>query len=222
MTIDEIFKDKSPNFQKLKAFGFKQNGDEFEYTTSIARNQLVMTVTIIADKTVKTKVTDPAADSEYVLHRDQTLAGAFIGMVRTDHDSLLCKIAQNCFDMCAFRSVQALQLIGYVHHTHGDLLEFLWKSSPQSAVWRRKDTGKWYGVMMAVPGRRLGLDFDEKAEILDLRAADMDIDALLDSARFLPGYHMSKKHWYTVCLDGSVPTEEICRLIDKSYDFAVK
>lgn len=32
-----------------------------------------------------------------------------------------------------------------------------------------------------------------------------------------PGYHMNKKHWNTVTLDGSVPLNEIKRQIDNSY-----
>ena len=222
MTIEEIFKDKTPNFKKLEAFGFKLKGDVLEYKSLIAKKQFLITVTVALDKTVKTKVLDPASDSEYVLHRNQQFAGAFIGMVRDDHDRLLCKIAECCFDSCAFKSPQALELINYVRDIHGDQLEFLWKSAPQCAVWRRKDTGKWNGVIMAVLGHRIGLDTDEKTEIIDLRAADMNIDELLGSGKFLPGYHMSKKHWYTICLDGSVPTQDICGLIDKSYKFAVK
>ena len=37
-----------------------------------------------------------------------------------------------------------------------------------------------------------------------------------------PGYHMNKKHWNTVTLDGSVPANEICRMIDNSYLLVVK
>lgn len=32
-----------------------------------------------------------------------------------------------------------------------------------------------------------------------------------------PGYHMNKKHWNTVMLDGSVPDREIFSWIDHSY-----
>jgi len=32
-----------------------------------------------------------------------------------------------------------------------------------------------------------------------------------------PGYHMNKKHWNTVTLNGSVPANEIRRMIDNSY-----
>ncbi len=37
----------------------------------------------------------------------------------------------------------------------------------------------------------------------------------------IPGYHMNKKHWNTITLDGSVPNNEILQLIDHSYDLVV-
>jgi len=33
-----------------------------------------------------------------------------------------------------------------------------------------------------------------------------------------PGYHMNKKHWNTVMLNGSVPDKEVFSWIDHSYD----
>ncbi len=33
-----------------------------------------------------------------------------------------------------------------------------------------------------------------------------------------PGYHMNKKHWNTVLLDGSVPDKEVFSWIDHSYN----
>ena len=36
-----------------------------------------------------------------------------------------------------------------------------------------------------------------------------------------PGYHMSKRHWNTVVLDGSVPSSLVRELIDHSYDLVV-
>ncbi len=32
------------------------------------------------------------------------------------------------------------------------------------------------------------------------------------------GYHLNKKHWNTVTLDGSIPQVEIFEMIDESYD----
>ena len=34
----------------------------------------------------------------------------------------------------------------------------------------------------------------------------------------IPGYHQNKEHWNTVILDGSIPDEEIRRMIAESYD----
>jgi predicted DNA-binding protein (MmcQ/YjbR family) len=33
-----------------------------------------------------------------------------------------------------------------------------------------------------------------------------------------PGYHMNKKHWNTIQLDGSVPDKEVFNWIDHSYE----
>lgn len=38
----------------------------------------------------------------------------------------------------------------------------------------------------------------------------------------LPGYHQNKEHWNTIILDGTVPTEEIKRMIAESYDLVKK
>lgn len=37
----------------------------------------------------------------------------------------------------------------------------------------------------------------------------------------LPGYHMNKKHWNTIKLDGSIPEGEIQRMIDHSFALVV-
>jgi predicted DNA-binding protein (MmcQ/YjbR family) len=41
-------------------------------------------------------------------------------------------------------------------------------------------------------------------------------------AAILPGYHMNKKHWNTLVLDGSLTKEDILAFIDDSYKLVVK
>ena len=43
----------------------------------------------------------------------------------------------------------------------------------------------------------------------------------VDGKKFLPGYHMNKQHWFTVPLDGTVPSEELFRLLDESRTLAL-
>ena len=37
-------------------------------------------------------------------------------------------------------------------------------------------------------------------------------------ASVVPGYHQNKEHWNTIILDGSIPDEDIRRMIAESYD----
>lgn len=40
-------------------------------------------------------------------------------------------------------------------------------------------------------------------------------------AAVLPGYHMNKRHWNTVVLDGSLPSSLVRELVQHSYDLVV-
>jgi predicted DNA-binding protein (MmcQ/YjbR family) len=37
-----------------------------------------------------------------------------------------------------------------------------------------------------------------------------------------PGYHMNKKHWNTVIVDGSIPQKLLKKMIDDSYELVVQ
>ena len=37
-----------------------------------------------------------------------------------------------------------------------------------------------------------------------------------------PGYHMNKKHWNTLTLDGSIPDDVVLELVRHSFDRVVK
>jgi predicted DNA-binding protein (MmcQ/YjbR family) len=42
-----------------------------------------------------------------------------------------------------------------------------------------------------------------------------------DHAAITPGYHLNKRHWNTVVLDGSVPDAMVRDMIEDSYDLIV-
>ena len=41
-------------------------------------------------------------------------------------------------------------------------------------------------------------------------------------AEVTPGYHMNKRHWNTIKLDGNIPDDEIFEMVDHSYEQVVK
>jgi len=36
-------------------------------------------------------------------------------------------------------------------------------------------------------------------------------------AAVLPGYHMNKKHWNTIIVDGTLPNKQLKEMVDESY-----
>ena len=72
------------------------------------------------------------------------------------------------------------------------------------------------GKMFALRFRRHG------QECLNLKCEPHEALILRDIFPAIqPGYHMNKKHWNTVVLDGSVPAGELKRLIELSWTLVV-
>lgn len=213
---------KKVNFKKLLAFGFEIYGDAYTYTALLPESGFLMHVKISEQGEVFAEVLDPTTDEPYTLHLLENASGSFVGGIRQDYKNVLSHIAENCFDVDVFKSSQTCELIEFVRKTYNDELEFLWKKSPSNAVWRRKDTKKWYGAVLTVSRKKLGFQLEETVEVVDLRIAPEELKELVDGKKYFPGYHMNKKRWLTIVLDGSVSTDEICTRIDKSYSLAVK
>ncbi|MCL2281158.1 MAG: MmcQ/YjbR family DNA-binding protein [Dehalococcoidia bacterium] len=207
--------------KKLLTFGFVMDNGAYTYTTNIASGQFRMIVNALDDGTINTKVVDTFSSDEYVLHRTSEACGSFVGMVRSDYENVLHEISDKCFEPDIFKSDYARTVIQYINGTYNDELEFLWKRFPNNAIFRRKDSLKWYGAMLILSKRKLGLNSDEVVDILDLRIRSEDIEHIIDREKYFSGYHMNKKHWITICLDDSVPMDEIFQRIDTSYNLSV-
>ncbi|BDY05608.1 MmcQ/YjbR family DNA-binding protein [Ferrimonas sp. YFM] len=84
---------------------------------------------------------------------------------------------------------------------------------PEVAVFKVK------GKMFAT----LALGQDKRHYWMNLKCDPDEALALRDIFEaVVPGYHMNKKHWNTVILDGSIPQGEIERMIDNSYSLVVR
>lgn len=109
------------------------------------------------------------------------------------------------------------EIFEYVKKQYGTIPEFLWSSSPDSAVLRHHN-GKWYAVIMNVERSKLGLDGDDTVEIMDVKCDPEMTGMIIQTYGFLPGYHMNKQHWITILLDGTVGESKILDFLDMSYD----
>ena len=215
-------RNKRPNTEKLLKYGFEQVGDKYVYNTTVMDGQFRLTVTIDGEGDMQTELYDTQADDIYTLHLVETAVGAYVGRVRAEYAAVLADIELNCYDTDVFKQQLTLKILQHAKEQYGDLPEYLWSDLPDAAVVRRKDNRKWYVLLMTVLPKRLGLNGDEPIEIVDLRFDVDELPTKIDGKRYFAGYHMNKKHWITILLDGSVPIEEILNYVDKSYLLAKK
>ena len=109
------------------------------------------------------------------------------------------------------------EIFAYVKKTFRTEPEYPWERYPHYAVLRHSGGKKWYGLIMNVPQNRLGLCGRQQVDIINLRS-DCTLDLLLTSVPgVLPAYHMNKKNWISVILDGGIATSALYELINTSH-----
>ncbi|MDE5601596.1 MAG: MmcQ/YjbR family DNA-binding protein [Clostridia bacterium] len=219
--VAQIYKNKKANFDKLIKYGFTLADNAYVLQRDMMDGQFSLRVKV-TDTDIETEVLDLATNEPYTLFLVSEAVGSFVGAIRTEYQEIMLDIAERCFDDYIFKSEYTQSVINYVTDKYGDSLEFLWEKFTDNAVWRRKDNQKWYAAILTVKKDRLGFGSDEKIEVIDLRYNADKIDELVDNVKIFRGYHMNKKHWITICLDGSVELSEIYALIDNSYLLAKK
>lgn len=79
-------------------------------------------------------------------------------------------------------------------------------------------------LVFKVMGRMFALIALEDAPLrLNLKCDPGQALALRDFYRaVIPGYHMNKRHWNTIVLDGSIPDDELLSMVDDSYVLVVR
>ena len=110
------------------------------------------------------------------------------------------------------------KIIAYIKKKYKTQPEHLWKRFPEYVIFRHDDNEKWFAAVLDVPKNRLGLKGEEIVDILNVKIADpFFADLLVGQKGFFRGYHISRGNWISILLDGTVPFDEICALIDESY-----
>ncbi len=114
------------------------------------------------------------------------------------------------------------QIFDYAEKIYETKPEYLWMQYPSYAVLRHSDNGKWYAIIMDVPKNKLGIQSTEIVDVLDVKCDPVLISTLWKTTGFLPAYHMSKKNWISILLDGTITDDKILGLLDMSYKMTLK
>ena len=201
----------------LPKFGFRKTSPGWTYSEPVANGALTCVITVDAKGAVTENTVDTATKEEYVQHRIAAASGKFVGGVRRDVMALMRRIADACFERDVFKTALARDILSFAEAEWGETPEFLWKNFPDYAVLRRKDTGKWYALVARLTADKVGGSRKDVVEVVNLRRMEG-----MDGPRFLPAYHMNKKTWTTIVLDGAVGAEELQKLLKESRKLATK
>lgn len=216
--LEKLLKNRKFDFNKLVAYGFIENGNQCEYKSTLIEGEFDIVVKVSKDGKIDSKVIDIAFGDEYLLVKMPDATGEYVGKVREAYSNVLTDIIIKCSRVEVFKSNQAKQVIKYVKEKYDNEPEFLWEKFDNNAVFRHLENKKWYGILLTISRDKLGLDSKENVEIIDLKISPEDIEKIIDNEKYFLGYHMNKKHWFTIILDGSVPIEKIFEYIDMSYN----
>lgn len=106
------------------------------------------------------------------------------------------------------------KLLEFVFEQYGTTPDYAFDDATTAVL--RHPCGKWYGLVFRVPSQVFGIEGD-RTDALNVKCPPELTDFLSHSKGFAPAYHMNKRHWLSVILDGSIDPDQVKFLIDQSY-----
>ena len=90
--------------------------------------------------------------------------------------------------------------LAFCRDTYGTTPDFPFDDWNESAVLRHSDSQKWYGIVMRIPRRKLGIASDELVDVVNLKLPTEMFGSFSPADGVYPAYHMNKLHWISVLL----------------------
>ena len=89
-------------------------------------------------------------------------------------------------------------------------------------VYRHTAGRKWFGLVMRVPYRKLGVEREGDADVLNVKCGPLLQGSYRSEPGVFPAYHMNKEHWLSVLLDGTASDRTVEELVAISYRLTKK
>ena len=212
---DELFLHYVPKKDALLAYGFTETKDGFSCKKAIRGGEFDLWLTVRGNALVA-KLLDAEFGDEYRRIDAEEEVGGFVAEVRGACEALLIDLRDRCFEKRRFISDQANRISALIEKDYGVLPEFLWKHWPEYAVFRNRDTEKWFGIILNINRKKLIPDGDGMVEVINLKLDDFAGEAIRKNGVF-GSYHMAKKNWVSVVLDETLADDEIAKLLKISF-----
>lgn len=224
MEIEQrIFKGAKPIFSRLEEYGFSKTEQGYAYSKAL-ESSLIAEVFVSFQGEARGRVIDGDTGDEYAPLQADNAVGGYVAAVREEYGDLLRDIVASCFKKELFAFPQSNRLAKHISQAYGEAPDFPFVEH-EYAVFRRQDNRKWYALLMDLPkaklskakGKRNEEEGEERVDALNIKADPLLIPRLIEKeAAIYPCYHMNRKMWITVVLDGSLDDETLYSLVDRS------
>lgn len=198
----------------LLKLGFKNEGSLFTqaFPTSISLFYFELE---LDKEQISLKVFDNSTKEAYLPFELESLNTPLVLSLRDEGEKLIKDILDKCSTVDDTRE----RLLKYIKDTYNSEPDYPWPEDyPNFGVVRIVPQGKWYGLFMSVPYKKLGINKEGDAEVINLKADTEKIPSLIKDPNIIQAYHMSKKTWITVILNSKISFEKLAGLVDESYN----
>lgn len=230
----KVFRRRRPVPAELEKYGFTKTPEGWVYKTDLLAGAFRAQVTVgqQEDGSVQGDVIDAETGEPYAPLRVERGVGKFAAEVRLAYLDLLEDIAGKCFQQQRFLWAQTERIASAIADRYGDAPESIFEKYPEMTTFRIPRTHKWYGITMEVQagslraksavGNRSADPLDrytdkQTVEIMNVKLPTDQVEAQQKGPGIYQAYHMNKKHWVTILLDGTVPDKDILALVETSH-----
>lgn len=218
--LKENLKNRIILIELLEKQGFIKENNIYKYSKIILDNKFIVKIEY-QNNNLTSKLIEIEFNDEY-LQADSPSIGEYSNNIKKEYERVLDEVIKNISIKDIFKNVQTKKIIKYIQNKYNDSLEFLWEKYDDNAVIRNKINNKWYALIMKVSEDKLGINSNKKQEVLNILYDKEDIKNIIDNKSIFFGYHMNKKSWITIILDGRLKINKIYKLIDNSYKLSIK
>lgn len=109
--------------------------------------------------------------------------------------------------------IERKKIFKYIKEKYNINPEYLWKDTPDAAIFRHHNNRKWFALIMNVKGE----------EYINVKTEPDYSDLLRNTYDYIiPAYHMNKEHWNTIIISKDVNQTLLYEMIDQSYELTKK
>ncbi|MBP5288433.1 MAG: MmcQ/YjbR family DNA-binding protein [Clostridia bacterium] len=223
MTLEEeVFRRRRFLPETLEQNGFHRKKEGFEIFAPLMGGDFEAVLTLSDKGEIAGDVIDAGTGESYIPLRAEIFDNAYVNKVRDAYKTWLLGIAERCCGGLSFPSEQANRIAAAIRDRFGVKPDFPWKDNARistAGVFRHGENNKWFALVMDIRrGALLKNEVRDRVDVMNLKMHPDEIPALCQRAGIYPAYHMNRKFWISVTLDGVLADEDVMELVQISFD----